>query len=143
MVPPYFFPRMENTHTLTTGTGNLSAVRLKYGQAVRGNTFPRWTQRIGVYSVRGYAASYGESGEEAIERAKRNGHELAFTVQDPTVISNDYAGKAEKLAALEAEIESAPVLCEGDLVEIEGLLYKSRLIGADYSSPIKFEQLPA
>lgn len=134
---------MKTSPTQTTGTGNLSAVRLKYGQAVRGNTFPHWTQRIGVYTVRGYAESYGESGPIAIERAKRNGHALAFTVQDPTVISNDYAGKAEKLAALEAEIESAPMLCEGDLVEIEGLLYRARLIGADYSSPIKFEQLPA
>jgi hypothetical protein len=131
---------MSNTTAQPTGTGN-SAVRLTYGQAVRGNTFPHWTNRIRVYTVRGYAASYGESGEEAIERAKRNGHALAFTVKDPTVICCDYKGKSEKLTALEAEIESAPVLCEGDLVEIEGLLYKSKLIGDDYSSPIMFEKV--
>jgi hypothetical protein len=129
---------MSNTTTKTTGTG-ISAVHLAYGQTVRGHGFPHYTQRIGVYTVRGYAESYGESGEEAIARAKRNGHPLAFTVQDPCMITNDYTGKAEKLAALNAEIESAPVLREGDFVEIDGLLYRSRLVGADYSSPIKFE----
>ncbi len=127
-----------NTHTQSTGTGK-SAVRLTYGQAVRGHGFPYYTQRIKVYTVRGYAESYGESGEEAIARAKSNGHTLAFAVQDPCMITSDYAGKAEKLSALDAEIESAPVLCEGDLVEIEGLLYRSRLVGEKYSSPIRFE----
>jgi len=126
------------TQNTPTGAG-IHAVRLEYGQTVRGNGFPHYTQRIKVYTVRGYAESYGESGEKAIERATRNGHNLAFTVQDPSMICCDYKGKAEKLAALNAEIDSSPVLCEGNIVEIDGLLYKTRLVGEKYSSPIKFD----
>jgi hypothetical protein len=55
------------------------------------------------------------------------------------VLSDNYPGKAEQLAAERAEIAASVILQDGQQVIIEGQTYTVRLVGARYSNPIKFD----
>lgn len=122
--------------TNTMPTSNITT--LSHNQIVRGAGFPDYTNKIKVGTVRGCALEWDNCPKEAESRAKQNGHSMAFTTQDPSIITADYPGKAEELAAKRARIDAAPELQDGQLVEIEGKRYKSRLVGHDYSDPIHF-----
>ena len=113
-------------------------ITLSHKQIVRGAGFPDYTNEIKVGTVRGCALEWENCPEEAETRAKQNGFSMAFTIQDPTVITADYPGKAEELAAERTRINAAPELQDEQLVEIEGNRYKVRLVAHDYSDPIHF-----
>jgi hypothetical protein len=136
--------RTQNT---TTGAGNTTAaqpIELTYGQVVRGEGFT-YAQRITVGTVRGYEAEHGSKynvqvdPEKAHRLAVERGHEVAWTNQECAVLSDNYPGKAEQLAAERAEIAASVILQDGQQVIIEGQTYTVRLVGARYSNPIKFD----
>ncbi len=54
------------------------------------------------------------------------------------MLTADYPGKAEQLAAERAEIAASVILQDGQQVIIEGQTYTVRLVGARYSNPIQF-----
>ena len=138
--------RTQNT---TTGAGNLTAahpIELTYGQVVRGEGFT-YAQRITVGTVRGYEAEHGSKynvqvdPEKAHQLAVERGHEVAWTNQECAVLSADYPGKSEELAAARAEIAASLILQNGQQVIIEGQAYTVRLVGARYSNPIQFDRI--
>ena len=127
---------MSNTHT----------IKLKHGQTVRGEGFT-YAQRITVWTVRGYEAEHGRKynvqvdPEKAHQLAVERGHEVALTNQECAVLTADYPGKAEQLAAERAEIGASVILQNGQQVIIEGQAYTVRLVGARYSNPIQFDRI--
>lgn len=131
---------------------------LHHDQLVRGKGFPVYTQEIRICTLRGYVSDnlrkYGiRVGQKmSMERAikleveasvKRDAEmcrqtEWAWTLQSPAVITANYPGKFEKLAAEHAAIAAAPELENGEIVEIDGDTYRVALMGSEYSDPIKF-----
>lgn len=115
-----------------------TAITLKHNQVIRVAGFTRYAQRITVGTVEGYAAEYGENPAEKVKRALNCGHELAWTMQAPAVLTADYPGKDADLNAKRAEIEAAPEIADGDQVEIEGRAYRVRVLGQHYRDPVAF-----
>jgi len=115
---------------------------LTYGMEVRGKGFPDYTPKITVFTVEGYARKNKEDPAAAVKRAIENGHELTGTTGGMSVMTDDYPGKAEAHAKALKETAAAPVLDNGELVEIEGRTYAVRLVGANYSDPIHFKPVP-
>jgi hypothetical protein len=87
-----------------------------------------------VGTLEGYAAENKEDIAKALERAIRNGHDLAWTINCGTVITNT-RGYYEREEAKKA---NAVVLCEGEAVQIEGRQYKVKVMGKQYADPIHF-----
>lgn len=111
---------------------------LVHGQEVRGKGF-QYAQKITVGTITGSALKYGDDPLESIDRAKKFGHPLEpWTNQSPAVMTADYPGKAEEHAAKLAATAASPELENGQLVEIEGCIYKVKLLGQQYSDPIAF-----
>lgn len=113
---------------------------LAHNQEVRIAGF-KHASTIRVFTLAGYAIQNGENPEEAIARSKRFGHELKpCCLQDASIITGDYAGKKEELDAKDAATAAAPELTNGELVEIEGSQFIVRVLGQQYSDPVKFEK---
>lgn len=125
--------------TATTAATETAALTLSHNQEVRVKGFPVYANRITVGTIAGYAIQNGEDPEAAIERSKGFGHSLApWTNQESSVLSADYAGKAEALDAAAAATAAAPEIEDAQLVEIEGVTYRVRVLGQRFSDPVHF-----
>lgn len=98
---------------------------------------PKWGkfEACSVGTVEGYAAtSTWQTAEEAVERAIKNNHELAYTISSPKFLSSDPSAyiREEERKSHAIEVE------EGEIVLIEGRKYKIKLMGPQYSDPIHF-----
>jgi hypothetical protein len=111
---------------------------LSHNQQIRVASFSHLAQAITVGTIHGYAVQNGECPEVAMERAKKFGHEIAWANQAPAVLTSDYAGKAEDLAAERAKRDAAVVIEDGEQVLIEGVVYKVRVMGERFSDPVHF-----
>ena len=131
---------------------------LHHDQLVRGKGFPIHTQEIRICTLKGYVVDnlrkYGlrvtakmtldEAAEIEVQESIKRDHEMnrstewAWTLQSPAVITANYPGKFEKLAAEKKAIADAPELENGEIVEIDGDTYRVALMGSEYSDPIKF-----
>lgn len=116
-------------------------ITLSHNQVVRGNGLSEYTNRIVVYTARGCAVKWHENPEVSHKRELDRGYDTAFTIQDCTIICAGYAGKEEAHAAKLKEIAEAVELTEDQIVMIEGDQFKVKIIGHQYSSPIKFIRL--
>jgi len=126
---------MKN-ETNTMPTSNITT--LSHNQIVRGSGFPDYTGQIKVGTCAGYYQEIGTDPQEGIARAKKQCHPLAWTNLECGCLTDDYSGKAKELADKRSAIAAAPEIEDGQLVEIEGIIYKARLTGHKYSDPIHF-----
>jgi hypothetical protein len=113
------------------------------GQQIR-TDMDKYRPEIFVKSIEGYRRSRNASPEEvaaSYEKTKNDGHPTAWTFQSPACITADYPGKAAKLAADKAAYEAADLVKNGEIVEIEGRLYRTVYMGIQYSDPVKFMEL--
>lgn len=106
---------------------------LSYGQYVTMNTWNP-SDAFPVFTVEGFAFKNGTDKERAVERAIKNGHDLAGTINIGTVLA-DSIGYYERE---EAKKNSAVVLVAGEQVLIEGRHYTVKPMGTRYSDPIHF-----
>ena len=126
---------MKN-ETNTMPTSNITT--LSHNQIVRGAGFPDDTNQIKVSTIAGFHQEMKIDPQEGIARAKKQCHPLAWTNLECGCLTDDYSGKAKELADKRSTIAAAPELENGQLVEIEGRIYKVRLTGCKYSDPIHF-----
>lgn len=97
-----------------------------------------WVSRIFVGTLEGFYGNDPAAVAVGMEKSRRLGHDIAWTMNPGSCITADYPGKAEALAKEEAAFEAAPLLTEGQTVSIEGRLYTVKINGLQYSDPVKF-----
>jgi len=111
---------------------------LSHNQEVRISGFKN-ASRIRIFTIAGYAIQNGENPDDAIARSKEFGHELnPCCLQAASIMTADYVGKKEELDAKDAATAAAPEIENGELVEIEGSQFIVRVLGQQYSDPVKF-----
>lgn len=97
---------------------------------------PKWGRgyTCTVGTVEGYSAKNKIDVNKAVDRAIENGHELAYTINIGTVLTNSvgYYEREDKRKAAATEVQ------ENEEVLIEGRKYKVKLVGKRYSDPIHF-----
>ena len=118
-----------------------STIQLAHGQEIRVTGFPSYAQRITIRTCRGCAVQHKEDPEAAHIRALDRGHETAWANQEPAALTSDYAGKAEAMAAEAVATAAAVEIASGDHVEIEGELFRVRVMGQQFSDPVHFIRL--
>jgi hypothetical protein len=69
------------------------------------------------------------------------GHVIVWTNQSPGVITSNYPGKKEELAARDKAYDEAVELSHGEHVEIDGEKYRVVIIPRDVCDPIHFEPI--
>lgn len=88
-----------------------------------------------VGTVEGFSAGNTfTTPEQALERARKNGHDIAWAIQQSATITTSrafYAKQAEERAR-------AIRLTEGEAVEIEGRPYTVKFVNARVSDFVKF-----
>jgi hypothetical protein len=101
---------------------------LKHGELILVNG-----RRGHVGTVRGYAAQYDENPQAAYDRAVKNGHEIFFTSQEPTILD----GSKKMAEARQRYWKTATPLQDGETVFIEDTVVKVKFMG-DYSDFVHF-----
>jgi hypothetical protein len=119
----------------------MKPTQLTHGQVVRGFGFSPNTNLIQVRTVRGFAADNGEAPETAYANCRKLGHATAWTSQQPSVLTDYYAGKMKELAEERQAIRESVILDDGQLVIIEGETFKVRLAGDQFCDPIHFKRI--
>jgi hypothetical protein len=114
---------------------------LRHGQTIRVAGFSKYANRITVGTARGYASQYGEDAEASHSATIANGHDTAWANQEPSMLTADYTGKDADLAATAEKIASAPVIHNGQQVEIEGEIFTVRVTGERYCDPVHFKRI--
>jgi len=104
-------------------------------------TVAGWRRAYTFSTIAGYATKLGKDAKEYRERAIRNGHDLAWTINSGVALVGDKKLGAAILAREAQEFASATVLENGETVEIEGELYQVKVMGERYSDPIHFKLL--
>ena len=116
---------------------------LTHGQLIRGRGFSPYTKAIRFHTLEGaMAEEHGRwtvAGSVARDIGQKRETKWAWASQAPGVLTADYPGKAEKLAAEHAAIAAAPVLEDGEIVQVGDAEFKVKLLGDRYSDPIHFE----
>lgn len=97
-----------------------------------------YDKKIEIVTPRGYAIENGDCPDAAERRAKEFGHNMVSSVQHDAVLTGDYAGKAEDLAAEKKANDEAQVVAQNDVVEVEGKLYLITSVNERHADPIKF-----
>jgi hypothetical protein len=111
---------------------------LQHNQEIRVNGFSALAQKITVGTSRGYAAQYNEDPEEAHNRTLRNGHQTAWANQEASALTSDYPGKHEALDAAAKATAEALEIRDGELVLIEGEIFRVKVLGERYADPVHF-----
>lgn len=95
-----------------------------------------------VHTVRGYAEKYDEDVTEAEERARRLGHDLAFTVHTGNaIIYADRAFARQEAARRTARRAAATELRGGQEVEIDGDVYTVRIADGNERRPVNCDPI--
>ena len=113
---------------------------LTHGQQIR-TLQDQYEPVITVGTVRGYAAEYGDDPDAAEERARGFGHTLVWTSKHATWMTSDFRRKAERDSIWRRKhwaYVAAPVVEDGEIVEIEGNEYTVKYIGQQYADPVHF-----
>jgi hypothetical protein len=91
----------------------------------------------------GTLASFCEGRSEALsvarERADRNGHDIAWTVNPGTCLVGDKALGAQLLAKEAEQFAGATVVADGQQVVIEGETFTVKVMGERFADPIHFK----
>jgi hypothetical protein len=119
--------------------------KLTHRQQIR-TTMDKYEPEIIVCSVEGCVRDRGGDPslayEKEIQRAEDCGTaaQTVFSNQSPACLTADYPGKAEAHAAKRAAYAAAVLIENGELVEIEGRVYKARYTRRDCCDPVIFEE---
>ena len=119
--------------TLTT-----PAVRiLQPGQHV---TVKGWGIYATVGTAREAARKYKQDPEEMHKREQERGYPTAWTLREVSMLVGDRE-EGKRMADERRSILSAAIeLTEGEVVNIEGEVYVTRILGKRYSDPIAFRK---
>lgn len=113
-------------------------MKLEHNQEIRIKGFSPYAQKITVRTVRGCTF---RDAEEAHADALAHGHATAWTSQAHAALTADYKGKAAELDAAAIATAAAPIIADGDTVEIEGEFFRVRVMGERYSDPAAFVRI--
>ena len=116
---------------------NNKIIHLSHGQQVVVPSF-KYTNKIELVTPRGYALEHGDNSEEAEARATEFDHDFLAAFKHDSMITADYEGKAADLYAERKEWKKAQRIEQGDLVESEGRRYIVKILGEQFSDPVKF-----
>lgn len=99
-----------------------------------------WIDQITFHIVK-WTPDYGHT-LEAFNRINgvSNGI-VAIAVNPGFSVTANYPGKDKEVARERAIHDSAPLIENGDEIEVEGLRYRAQIIGLRYSDPIHFTQV--
>lgn len=97
---------------------------------------------VTITTLAGYAEDTKQTVAElvALDAKFERATQWAWSYQAPSVLEDNYAGKAAKLAAEREAYFHAPVLENNQTVSIEGHLYRVLVLG-DFSDPVHFRRL--
>ena len=109
---------------------------LTYGQQIKTNQ-DRYRPVITIFTVRGYAKQYGEDQENAYNQAKGNGHLLACGQMHASILTDNYNGKDDDIKQKALAYENAPLIEDGEIVDIDGVKYITQYKG-QYSDCVHF-----
>ena len=99
---------------------------LQHDQQIRIEGF-EFNPVIRVFTLTGYAIANGQNPDEVLERAFNNNHNTRpCALQEASMLTADYAGKAEEMRQKAIAYQNAPMLSNGETVEIEGQKYTFR-----------------
>lgn len=116
---------------------NEKTIKLTHGQQIVIPSF-KYTNKIQLVTPSGYALEEGHCPKEWEARAAKFGHEFLACFQHCSILTADYKGKDEQLQAERKEWEDAQRVEQGDLVECEGRKYTVKILGQQFSDPVKF-----
>ena len=132
---------MQTTTTNQTATAPTTAAHhlvLSHNDLIRVGGFRNFLD-ISVGTLRGYACERSQSAAAVIKRAFGFGHPLEpWTCQESGMLTSDYTGKYDYHAAKDARRAAAPMVVAGQVVEIEGRLFKVKVNGENYNDPVDF-----
>jgi hypothetical protein len=113
--------------------------KLTHNQQIR-TTRDRYEPTITVGTVEGSCLKYNDDIAETVKTTIERGHDLAWTYRHAACIESNYDGKAEAAAKRHADYAAAVLLEDGELVEIEGRIYKAVYSYMDQvSDPVHFK----
>lgn len=100
--------------------------------------------KVEIVTLEAVATRDGETlaYHEALDRRFSRKTQYAWTYQEPGMITADYKGKAEELAAKRALIDAAPVVESGDVLIVDGVEYVAKVLG-NYSDPVRLIRVSA
>ena len=117
---------------------NYKVRTLVYRQQIK-TTRDRYEPVITIGTLRGYAAENGEDPDVAIKILKGFGHSVApWTMLHAAAITADYPGKAEAHEQKRKAYAEAVLIEDGEMVEIEGILYRAKYMRPNCSDPVHF-----
>lgn len=119
-----------------------------HNQIIRVAGFPR-LNKVEVSTLEGYVADHNEKygprdnpdtveAHLELDRKFKRETQWAWASQANGILTENYSGKMEKLAAERAAIAAAPEIEHDEIVEIEGLWFTAKIMG-DYSDPVHFK----
>lgn len=97
-------------------------------------TVAGWDRAYQFDTARNYCG-----GDEGHARTVAQGHDTAWTVNTGSSIVSDRAWAARMLADEAAQLQSAAIVSDGEVVEIEGEQFTVRVMGQRFSDPIHFK----
>ena len=131
----------NQTQTASAPTTAAPHLVLAHNDQIRVSGFRNFLD-ITVGTLKGSAEKYAESEAVAVKRAIGFGHHLEpWTYQESGMLTSDYTGKYEYHAAKDARRAAAPIVTAGQVVEIEGHLFKVKVNGENYNDPVDFVPL--
>lgn len=110
---------------------------LSHNQQIRVEGFNNWT-KMTVGTAQGYATEYGNDPIEALNRAIKFGHDLAYVINHGSTLTGNYKGKEEEMRKKREDITNSIMISDGELVTIEGTKYRVKVMGERYSDPVHF-----
>jgi len=104
-------------------------VELRHGDWVRLATWAHPYDRttVAVTTVRGYAAEYREDPEDAVARAQKAGHPLAWTYHGGGTLTDSKFYNATRMEQQADHLARSVTLAPGDVVRIEGEDFQVRV----------------
>lgn len=124
--------RYASKIVILTLSGFYAEHRAKYGNVER--DFPHATEEGLEWLKKAEAMTI----EDYDQDQRNKGGALPTSMQSPSVLCADYPGKAERLAKERAEEAAAPVLEDGQVVEIDGKLWTVKVGRVGTCDPVHF-----
>ena len=115
---------------------------LMYNEQIKMPTKFKYAPIIRVYTFRGSVERSRDNYERDLAQAISFGHSTApCCLKEDSYLCSDYEGKAERMAKERRAFENAPELIDGEIVRIEGKLYKTKFLSSSVCDPIRFDKV--
>lgn len=107
---------------------------LKHEDQIR-TEMDKYRPKIRIYTVKECQKKYG--AEYEVEKGKENGS--VFIMKSGACITGNYPGKEEAHRKAQKEYDEAPLIKDGDLILIDGMIFKVNYTNIRYSDPVHLE----